>query len=292
MTQFNMPVELLSSAEEFLRRTQSLRALDPFRTNILGSVATAVATGNQAYESYFWWVLTDETGNVTGAAMRTAPHGMVLSPMSLDTIGELATAVSIHDDLLPSVSGPTNLVEAFLEKYTMTQSPGSQRPSEVKERHLLYGLAELSIPAAEGAMTVATADDHNLILEWYIEFGEETGVFMPNPEASVQSGLDRDSVRFWIVDGEKVSLAGHASIVEMPNGSIGRIGPVYTPTQYRRHGYAGALTARLSQELLNKGSKVMLYTDADNPTSNGIYQKIGFELIDENVKVDFMVGDV
>ena len=54
-----MRIELLTSAKEFLLRTQSLRAIDPFRTNILGSVATAVADGSLTYDAYFWWVLLD-----------------------------------------------------------------------------------------------------------------------------------------------------------------------------------------------------------------------------------------
>lgn len=282
-----MPVDLLLSAEEFLHRTQSLRALDPFRTNILGSVATAVAIGNQTYESYFWWVITDGSKNVIGAAMRTAPHGMVLSPMSHRAVGDLARAVSIYDDGLPSVAGPTNLVNAFLAAYALIPNPGSQRSAVIKERHQLYALNNLRVPTAEGRMTRATPGDFDVLLKWFIEFGEETGVFIPDPKKSVQAGLNRDSFRFWIIKDEKVSFAGHAPLVETPNGSIGRIGPVYTPPQFRGCGYASALTAIFSQELLTWDCKVMLYTDADNPTSNSIYKRIGFDLIDENIKVDF-----
>lgn len=284
-----MPVALLTSADDFLLQTQELRSADPFRTNILGSVATAVADGNLTYDAYLWWIATDSQGHVVGAAMRTAPHGMVLSPMPTEAISELARAVSIQDDLLPSVSGPTQVVETFLDQYEMTRSAGSQRNSEIEEEHLLYALNQLSVPSVEGAMTVASPDDYDLILKWYLEFGEDTGVFMPNPAGSIHAGLGRNSFRFWVVDGEKVSLAGRAPLVDTPDGSIARIGPVYTPPQHRRNGYAGMLTAMLSQELLNRGTKVMLYTDALNPTSNSIYQKIGFEMIDKNALFKFSV---
>lgn len=287
-----MPIELLTSAEDFLSRTHSLRAADAFRTNILGSVATTVADGSLTYDDYLWWVATDDHGRVIGAAMRTAPHGMVLSPMPIEAITELARAVSTHDDGLPSVSGPVSVVENFIEQYRRTRSKGSVRESRIEEEHLLYALRALDIPTVEGEMTAAVPNDLDVIFEWYRNFGQDTGVFMPNPQGSIRAGMGRGSYRFWVVGGEKVSMAGHAPLVETPTGSIARIGPVYTPRAHRRNGYAGALTAALSKELLAKGAKVMLYTDARNPTSNSIYQKIGFEMIDQNALFTFTVENV
>jgi len=144
------------------------------------------------------------------------------------------------------------------------------------------------VPSIEGKMSVASSYDYELILEWYLEFGKDTGVFMPNPQGSIKAGLGRNSYRFWMVGGEKVCLAGHAPLVNAPGGSVARIGPVYTPPERRRNGYAGALTAMLSQEFVDAGVKVMLYTDAANPTSNSIYQKIGYELIDKNAMYKFV----
>lgn len=284
-----MAIELLSSAQEFLSRTYSLRASDAFRTNILGSVASAVADGSLTYDDYRWWVACDEHGQVVGAAMRTAPHGMVLSPMPDHAIRELAKEVSVHDDALPSVSGPRVVVENFIEQYSNTASVGSSRKSEIEEEHLLYALGELSLPSVQGEMIAADLADFDFILGWYFNFAHDTGVFMPNPEGSIHAGLGRASYRFWVVNGEKVSMAGHAPLVETPTGSVARIGPVYTPPTQRRNGYAGGLTAALSNELLARGAKVMLYTDAKNPTSNSIYQKIGFEMIDENALFTFSV---
>ncbi len=287
-----MRIELLTSAEDFLLRTQLLRAADPFRTNILGSVATAVADGSVTYDAYLWWVLTDNQGQTIGAAMRTAPHGMVLSPMPMNAISELARAISRQDDGLPSVSGPTAVVERFIEEYRGTHSQGSTRKAEMEEQHLLYALNELSVPSVNGVMTAASPQDYEIIFSWYLGFGKDTGVFMPNPPGSINAGLGRNSYRFWSVEGEKVCLAGHAALVDTPGGAIARIGPVYTPPEHRRNGYAGALTAKLSQELVEQGAKVMLYTDAANPTSNSIYQRIGYEPIDRNAMYTFLVENV
>ena len=287
-----MAIERLTSAEEFLSRTHLLRSSDVFRTNILGSVATAVADGALSYDDYFWWVAIDRQGEVIGAAMRTAPHGMILSPMPNQAISELARAVAIHDDEMPSVSGPVRVVKKFLEEYEMTASEGSGRKSNLTEELLIYALEKLTMPEVTGDMAAALADDFDLILEWYVNFRQDTGVFMPHPENSIQAGMKRDSYRFWVRSGQKVSLAGHAPLVQTSTGSIVRIGPVYTPPEQRGNGYASAVTAALSKELLDKGSKVMLYTDAKNPTSNSIYQKIGFKMIDQNALFTFSVENV
>lgn len=281
-----------ASADEFLRQSESLRARDPFRTNLLGSVATSVSTGNASYEAYFWWVVQDESGEVIGIAMRTAPHGMVLSPMPSDAAAKLAREVSTYDDALPDVAGPTSVVSAFVDEYKRTNSAGSLRESRLEGRQLLYALGDLTVPAISGSMVQAEIEDFDFILNWYGEFGRDAHLHMPNPAGSVQSALGRNALRFWIVDGQRVSMAGFSPLVETPSGMVGRIGPVYTPATHRRKGYAGALTAMLSQELLGLGAKVMLYTDAANPTSNGVYQRIGFEQIDQNEKVEFLAKDV
>ena len=286
-----MNVTLLQSASEFLNQTEPLRAADSFRTNMLGSVASSVAKGSRTYERYFWWVITNESGEVVGAAMRTAPHGMVLSPMPIEAARELALAVSLHDIELPEVAGPSRVVEEFIKAYQDSGTSQSKRLVEDRGHDLLYALKalkKLSMPTVLGSMENAQREEFQKIYDWYIEFGNEVGILMPNPTESIEDGFNRGSWRLWRVDDEIVSMAGYASLVETPSGIVGRIGPVYTPPLHRRHGYAGILTAQLSQELINQGAKVMLYTDAKNPTSNGVYQRIGFELIDENKRFRFV----
>jgi GNAT superfamily N-acetyltransferase len=62
-----------------------------------------------------------------------------------------------------------------------------------------------------------------------------------------------------------------------PAFAVACIGPVYTPPEQRRKGYASAAVATVSQLFLHAGARVCLYTDQANPTSNGIYQAIGYQ---------------
>jgi predicted GNAT family acetyltransferase len=70
-----------------------------------------------------------------------------------------------------------------------------------------------------------------------------------------------------------------------PNGI--RIGPVYTPPEHRRHGYASAVTAGLSSRLLESRRFCFLYTDLANPTSNKIYEQIGYRRVCEAASIAF-----
>ena len=67
-----------------------------------------------------------------------------------------------------------------------------------------------------------------------------------------------------------------------PNGNF--INFVYTPPHLRRNGYATEVVANISKMLLEEGNKYcFLFTDLSHPTSNSIYQKVGYRpVIDMN----------
>jgi predicted GNAT family acetyltransferase len=55
---------------------------------------------------------------------------------------------------------------------------------------------------------------------------------------------------------------------------------VYTPPRFRNRGYASMAVATLSQRLLEAGYDFCtLFTDLANPTSNHIYQAIGYRRV-------------
>lgn len=68
-----------------------------------------------------------------------------------------------------------------------------------------------------------------------------------------------------------------------------RIGPVYTPPEHRGHGYGAAVTTAASQLAVRAGADaVVLFADVDNPVSNRIYRRIGFEAVAENMRCKLM----
>ncbi len=280
-----MEVVRCATPEEFLAATITYRGLDPIRTNLLGSIAVAVASGGRLYDAYWWWLIKDDEGAVVGAALRTAPFGLSLGPMPLEAAARLADAVARDDDQFPWIGGNEEIVQEFLRAYREHQSPGSRRTAERGRRSVIYELTDLRVPEVEGASRVATLEDFDLVEQWNRDFhkfidGEATTP-SENDRAALVAKLKSGTMYLWCVNNVAVAMAGHLSPVETPTGLVTRIGPVFTPAQHRGHGYASAVTASLSATLLRHGSRVMLYTDSTNPTSNGVYQRLGYVRLDQ-----------
>lgn len=67
-----------------------------------------------------------------------------------------------------------------------------------------------------------------------------------------------------------------------------RVGPVYTPQSLRGRGYAAAVTAQVCRRALDVGAReVVLFADLGNPTSNALYQRLGFRTVADHAVLDF-----
>jgi predicted GNAT family acetyltransferase len=214
-------------------------------------------------------------GQVVAAALMTPPHNLTLS---LATPGALAL---IADDLatdwpaLPGVAGPAEQARTFAEHWRA-------RTGAAVHQHMALRIYQLTAvtPAARapGRLRVATDADRSLVEAWLAGFQQDAaGDAHPDP-ARIRRATDRwlaggsRTLYLW-EDGQPVSMAGVAG--PTPHGI--RIGAVYTPPALRRRGYASAVVAAASQAQLDAGRTFcFLYTDLANPTSNHIYQEIGY----------------
>jgi predicted GNAT family acetyltransferase len=95
--------------------------------------------------------------------------------------------------------------------------------------------------------------------------------------------VENGSVYLWVTD-RPVSTAVSSRGTE----NTGTVGAVYTPPEHRNNGYATALTASVTQKILDSGKKhAVLYTNLDNPTSNSIYQQIGYKPVSDSTGWQF-----
>ena len=274
-----MSARLVESPEEFLAATAALRADQPYLTNVMGSTARQVADGRK-FERCWWWVIERDAA-VVGAMMRTAPYRLMLSPMAEADAAAAVDAVLDADPGLPGVVGPTRAATAFAE--------ATGRPSRVNRSMLAYALSSLArAPVVEGAPRLATADDLDLALAWRRAMAAEIDLEEFGQAEMTAAAIAEGRVWLWEAGGEPVCQVGHAPAVESPGGPVTRVGPVYTPPAARRRGFAGALTATVSRVLLERGNRPMLTTDAANPTSNGVYTRLGYELVDEMSELTFL----
>ena len=78
--------------------------------------------------------------------------------------------------------------------------------------------------------------------------------------------------------------------VSAPAVGVSRVGPVYTPPDRRRHGYATAVTASARRAAVDScADHVVLYTDLSNPTPNSVYQSISYVPEHDSEERDFVV---
>ncbi len=217
----------------------------------------------------------EEGGRIVGAALRTPPHNVVLS--ELDDVGAAAALArdmreACHE--LPGVLGPVDGARAFVRSWEPLA--GARGRLALSER--IYQADSVTPPErSEGRMRPYAPADRVIALEWLAAFAAEA---MPDGlvPGGVEEVLDRrladpdGGFALWETD-RPVSLAGFGGAT--PNGI--RIGPVYTPPDLRGHGYASGLAAGLTQQLLAGGRRFcFLFTDLANPTSNSIYQRVGY----------------
>jgi predicted GNAT family acetyltransferase len=124
-------------------------------------------------------------------------------------------------------------------------------------------------------------DDIPLAVNWMADGFPAEAAFLGESWAERQLALG--TLRFWEAKGQTVSMGGY----RLPLYGASRVGPIYTPPEHRRHGYAGALTSELTAQVLAAGNKPCLYTDLANPTSNKIYAQLGYVPVADFVDLTF-----
>lgn len=215
-----------------------------------------------------------EAGRVVGAALRTPPWRLVVSVMD-DPRAVEALAADLSGEAIPGVVGPAKDAGAFAAAWG--RHAGVAPRLTAHERAFRLSAVRPPRPAP-GEMVIAEAADRSILRDWIQAFHDEAMGDAPHQDYDAMADrwirrLGRTAY-LWIDEGRPVSLAGAGGLT--PNGI--RVGPVYTPPELRGRGYASNLVAGVSQAQLDDGRRfVFLFTDLANPTSNKIYQDIGYE---------------
>jgi predicted GNAT family acetyltransferase len=122
-----------------------------------------------------------------------------------------------------------------------------------------------------------------VLVDWFGAFNREAHTMMRRPAEFVDQALATGRVWLWWDGSRPVSLAARRA----PAAGSARIGPVYTPADCRGRGYASAVTAAATREILDLGAIPVLFTDLANPTSNKIYQLLGYHPVADRAQVMF-----
>jgi predicted GNAT family acetyltransferase len=201
--------------------------------------------------------------------------------MSDQAADSLARALCERGERVVSANGALPATRRFLEE--MARLTGGH--VEVAQHTRLFELGELA-PArpVPGRLRLATLDEVDLVLAWFEAFmadadeqaGRVRGASNP-AEVPDREGIERriERGRTWLWEDEAGSPV-HLTAANAPGFGVCRIGPVYTPPAERGRGWASAAVAEVSRLVLEEGNRACLFTDQANPTSNGIYQALGY----------------
>ena len=269
-------VDRPATVDDFLAAAGDYLAQREAEHNLLFGICSGIRDAPQIFEvAPRFAVVTDSAGEVRAAALQTPPWNLVLSLVDDDEATDVL-ADAVRDADLPGVLGPTGPAARFAERWTALTG----RPAKVAISERIFQLDRVVPPErpARGHWRIADARDRDVIARWVVAFHDEAVPESPpidDPEAVADRLVARQGRigYIWEDEGEAVSIVGAGG--ETPNGI--RIGPVYTPPEKRGRGYASSLTAAASQDQLDRGRRfVFLFTDLSNPTSNRIYQAIGY----------------
>ncbi|MFF5717365.1 GNAT family N-acetyltransferase [Streptomyces buecherae] len=222
-------------------------------------------------------------GEVRAAFFRTPPRRLYLTSLSPEEADALAARLARSGHPLPGVNADHGTAAAFAAAW-QRRTDATASPYQ---RERLYRLGTLTPPRPPtGRGRVADGRDRQRLMRWHREFVTAIG---GSPAADhgpwADSRIAHGRVTLWETPGKTpVSMAGRTPLVA---GQI-RVTPVYTPPHLCGRGYASAVTVEVSRAALAAGAaEVLLFADLANPTSNGLYQRIGYRPVADFAVYDF-----
>jgi hypothetical protein len=282
-----MKAHAFSRLSEFLKTTETFLEQNEVFNHLMLGIANRFDPETDIPSDCLLVMITDEMGEIRLAGVQSSGKEIIING---DAEAGACLLQYYLDQNIPlhGMEGPRPLIEA-IGKIWEEQFNGN---TQVDLEHLIYALYEVnSLDTSPGSMRVAEPKDIDLLTQWSYDFQvdafDESHGDLDLARKTVQTKIERKTLFVWENEGP-VSMAAFAR----PGKTGVAINYVFTPKAFRKKGYARSLTAALSQEMLNRGfSFCTLFTDVHNPTSNKIYQEVGYECKGEFLKLILSMAD-
>lgn len=276
----DIKISRYSSATEFLTHTESWLSAFEAENNLALSIARQYRNDCSTSKTPNYWASIHYDNKLVGCVFRTPPQLISLTVMPRDVIPALVDDVQKVYSHLPGVNGPTREAEQFARQWAERH----RQKTHVRTRLRIHKLTHVSFPGTvtPGALRQPFDSEITLVKDWVSEFAAIVGMG-GNPSEAADRWIERERLFIWDDDGPRCMVA---SVRDTEHGAC--INAVYTPTALQRRGYASVAVATLSERLLRGGKRFCcLYTDIDNPTSNAIYRRIGYEPVRDDIHIEF-----
>ena len=284
------PIEFAERALPFLADNEAANGLFLGITNHLCADVAAYS----AVHPYLATVESDSEQDrvCVAVAIMTPPFSLLVQCHADDAtlpLSLLADDLSTSSWAVPRVNGPSRLSKAFVDIWAAGNALAYHTEMELRTFLLTAVIHPTYSP---GRLRPATTAELELVVDWAQAFTlEAIGEIEPFDRSRARTrfaeSIGQGTIFFWDKDGP-VSIASCGR----PSAHGIAINMVYTPPQLRGQGYAGSCVAALSQRLLDDGWQFCtLFTDLANPTSNSIYQRIGYRAIGDFTHYRFEYDD-
>lgn len=253
--------------------------------NVAATVLSATLEGQFRAAPPLLAIGLDEGGGVAAVAMRVTPWPILCTGFGPADADSLMDVWLERDPDLPGVNAPLETAHGVAAAWAR-RTGGSTRRRTAMAMHSLQTVTDPPRPGA-GRLVPATPPDRDVAVQWWNEFVIESHVIDGGPDTRatlVDARIAREELWLWEDEGAAVSMVGLNPAV----AGVVRIGPVYTPVDARRRGYASSAVAAASRQALDAGAHTcMLFTDLANPTSNKIYADVGYRRFGEWEEMEF-----
>lgn len=275
-----LTVHATSDAAAFESKIAPLVDAAPVMTSVVATNLQRALRDPNAFSDPCWLWVKDEDGTTVAASIHTPPRAPHVASDDPEVGVVLADHLAASGRPVAGVGGFRPAAEAFARRWVELRACGLTTTMEQG----VYEATDVTPPrGVPGTLRVAVPADAPLLNEWAVGFIEHIPEAVPAGEAMLTDRIERGEMWVWEYDGVPVSM----TYASPPSGGVSRISWVYTPPELRRHGYASAVVAGATAEQLAAGNRCMLYTDLANPTSNGIYQAIGYRRVGDGVMLAF-----
>ncbi len=280
-----MEIIRYDDASAFQSRTETYLEQDEATNSLILGVTRRLVSRSFRPERAPFMATVEDRESIRLVVLQTPPKRLILYGEGSHLENAIAELVDsfIEDNYdLPGVIGPASIAGAFQEHWVRK----TRSESVIFMSQRVYLLREvLYDPDVEGLLRPAVPEDITRVKQWYMSFSETVGERIGLTEASKRA-LERIKARelyLWDM-GIPVSMA----MKTRPSRNGISVSGVFTPPGKRKRGYATACVTALSRLLLKSGYKFCsLFADLANPTSNSIYQRIGYRPVADFTVYDF-----
>ncbi len=275
------PNLLLDDAEEYL-------ISDPVHNNL---ILTVLKHGMNLDNIGGYWTVNDSK-YVVGVCVQPSINSRgIITSMPIDAVQSLVEEITKSNIHLAGIGGEVSTVGSFAGEW----AEKNKTPVIPFLGLRLYKLESVKTSiTVMGHIRKASKGDRDILIDWVYDFRVEIGEYQENFEAGILEKRRYEISQFIDLNiaAGNVWLYGNPNPVSMVIRTpdvygVVRLEKVYTPPEERQNGYATACVNHISKQIQDEGYCCILYSDLNNPVSNSIYRKIGYNAIAEIIQYRF-----